>query len=362
MRADFASPRPPGHYEYTGNAMAKISKKKRVYSVGKALDQYLERYQRGSDLPVNYDDLTHYSDATPVFDREGRDTLWATALYASHERDTIYEGMVEIYANLRVKGDVSLMRHLVTDRIDVCTWGNTLPFRVRILNTLNENFDYFYVKRADASRVYGLELEHLLSPNSIEFLYGQNTLIEEHIAGIPGDVFLQQYLDRPSVNAVRLAKEFVKFNERCLTQLLGDMHAANYVVVMTIDLDETVYRLRAIDFDQQSYEPRLQIYLPQYYVANNPIVFLGMKHMTPETVSQYRQEERTLIRNRGFAEQTRLTRLLNVMQSDAIAPKAHLHQLREELAHYHDDSTFLSAPSMGHLVEHSLARIGWSRS
>ena len=40
--------------------------------------------------------------------------------------------------------------------------GNSQPFRVRIVNQFNDNYDYFYVKRADASCVYGLELEHVL--------------------------------------------------------------------------------------------------------------------------------------------------------------------------------------------------------
>ena len=74
------------------------------------------------------------------------------------------------YAALRSGGDLSTVEHLYVDRVDLCLYGNTLPFRVRIVNRLNENFDYFYVKRADASRVYGLELEHVLSPNAVHFL------------------------------------------------------------------------------------------------------------------------------------------------------------------------------------------------
>ena len=37
------------------------------------------------------------------------------------------------------------------------------------------------------------------------------TLVEEHIAGVPGDAFIRDYLHRPDFNGVRLAKEFVKF-------------------------------------------------------------------------------------------------------------------------------------------------------
>ena len=65
---------------------------------------------------------------------------------------------------------LSIVDYLYIDRVDLCVYGNTLPFRIRVVNRINENFDYFYVKRADASRIYGLELEHILSPNSINFL------------------------------------------------------------------------------------------------------------------------------------------------------------------------------------------------
>jgi hypothetical protein len=50
-------------------------------------------------------------------------------------------------------------------------------------------------KKADASRVYGLELEHILSPDKINFLVYEDTLVEEHIMGIAGDVFIKTLLD-----------------------------------------------------------------------------------------------------------------------------------------------------------------------
>src|SRR5690606_18046650 len=149
-----------------------------------ALRLYLERHGRALPLTVRYGDLLRYDDTTPVYDKHGRDTLWESVLYPASERRRIHEALVQTYARLRVRGDDSLMRHLVTDRVDVCSYGNTQPFRVRIRNKINENFDYFYVKRADASRIYGLELEHILSPNRIDFLHDEDTLIEEHVSGI----------------------------------------------------------------------------------------------------------------------------------------------------------------------------------
>ena len=149
----------------------------------------------------------------------------------------------------------------------------------------------------------------------------------------------------------------LKFNERCFFRLLGDMHSGNYVVSMTPDFDETVYRIRAIDFDQQSYEPRVKVYLPQYYKENNPIIMLGMKRMTPRTTKQYQQEERALMRLRAQAERDRLDDLLAVMQEDEIAPRNHVIQLRTELAEHHQDQGFLNCDSMGALVERSLAQL-----
>jgi hypothetical protein len=97
---------------------------------------------------------------------------------------------------------------------------------------------------------------------------------------------------------VRLAKEFVKFNERCFVRLLGDMHSGNFVVDITPDFEKMQYRMRPLDFDQQSHHWRKQVYLPQFYPQNNPIIKLGMEHMRPATVDQYQREERALIANR----------------------------------------------------------------
>ena len=338
-----------------------ISTRKQVIDVSQGLTSYLQRHAREVDLPLAYEDLVRYGDTTPVYDKRGRDTLWETVLYPASERRLIATQLVEIYAMLKVQGDTSLMRHLVTDRVDVCSFGNTQPFRVRILNTLNENFDYFYVKRADASRVYGLELEHILSPNRIAYLSHRNTLVEEHISGIPGDVFCRDYLEGAHLDEVRLAKEFVKFNERCFVRLLGDMHAGNYVVDMTPDFDETVYRIRAIDFDQQCYEPRCSVYLPQYYKENNPIIFLGMRTMTPETTLQYQEEERTLTLIRAASEQARLDDLLRTMAADVLAPRPHVEQLASELSQHYEDTRFLGCASMGALVRASLERLQESR-
>lgn len=334
--------------------MALISKKKRIYPISKALYAYLKKYDRQAELPVDYNDLLRFDNAIPQLDKNEKDTLWETVFYVQNEMEHIHYSLKKIYAMLRADGDLSVMEHLFVDRIDLCVYGNTQPFRIRIVNRINDNFDYFYIKNADASRIYGLELEHLLSPNRISYMVHHTTLIEEHIIGIPGDQFIKQYLDDPNLNEIRFAKEFVKFNERCFVRLLGDMHSNNFVVDITPDFEDVDYRIRAIDFDQQSYEGKKSIYLPQYFKENNPLIEIGLRCMTPETVKQYQKEERSLIAHRYKASKRAIAELLGAMANDNISTPANLENLKKDLARHYVDNTFLNCKSMGELVQKSL--------
>jgi hypothetical protein len=238
-----------------------IANKKIPFKISKPLREYLIEYGREIAMPIKYTDLTRYENSIPLYDKNGEDTLWVTVFYSQSDMADIHMSLKKMYAILQSDGDMSVVEHLYIDRIDLCMYGNTNPFRVRIVNKYNDIFDYFYVKVADASRVYGLELEHMLSPNQIGYFTDDNTLIEEHILGIPGDEFFKNYLNDKRTNKSRFAKEFIKFNERCFIRLLGDMHSSNFVVQIIHDLDDVHYRIRAIDFDQQSYEGRKNVYL-----------------------------------------------------------------------------------------------------
>lgn len=314
-------------------------------------------YDRDTALPVQYNDLVHYSEAYPYFDKNGVDTLWQTVLYDQSQRQGLDEGLTMIYALLKTDGDISVMEHLHVSRIDYCTFGNTNPFRIQIKNRLNDNYDYFYMKRADASRIYGLELEHILSPSRINYLVNKETLIEEHIAGIPGDVFIKEYLERPNCNKVRIAKEFVKFNERCFIRLLGDMRSYNYVVDVTPDFEDEQYRVRSIDFDQQSYEGKKIMYLPQFFKENNKVVELVMKLLNPQTIQQYQSEERTSLFHRLRSGRYRLKDLIDIMQTDTISTPEKIAQLGQELAKHHQEPKFLKCKGMGEIVRLHLKTI-----
>ncbi|MFN8322370.1 MAG: hypothetical protein U0T74_06890 [Chitinophagales bacterium] len=331
-----------------------ITKKKIIYPVNPELRSYLTHNSREINLPVAYTDLRHFNGSVPIRDKNGKDTLWEAAMYQQDELIHIHEGLKQIYSILKTGGDTSVHTHLHVERIDFCTFGNSNPFRIKIVNDFNDNYDYFYIKQADASRIYGLELEHILSPSRINYFVSNNTLIEEHIAGIPGDQFIQHYLNNAEFNKVRIAKEFVKFNERCFVRLLGDMRSYNYVFDITPDFEEVQFRIRAIDFDQQSYEGKKTLYLPQFFKENAVLVQLTLSLLAPETIRQYQKEERTLIARRSISSSHRLTQLIDIMDRDEISPKEKVTQLRKELSDHYNNYSFLDCTSMGELVRNSL--------
>lgn len=330
------------------------SKKKPCYPVSTHLKKYLKKYGRTYNLPIGYKDLLRSQDALPLLDPEGNDTLWQIFMYDEYTREELNQGLTMIYAMLKTDGDLSVMEHLKVDRIDYCTFGNSNPFRIRIRNRLNDNYEYFYVKQADANRIYGMELEHLLSPNRINFLIDGGSMIEEHIAGIPGDAFIKDYLKRPTTNKVRIAKELVKFNERCFVRLLGDMRSYNYVIDVTPDFEEEQYRIRAIDFDQQSYEGRHRMYFPQFFKENYELVELVLNLMNDTSIQQYQYEERTLMVRRLKLSRYRTKDLIDVMRRDELSTPEKIKQLAMELAEYHDVPGFRKCKTMGDIVRLNL--------
>ena len=328
-------------------------KKKAYYTVPAPLWSYLEKYGRTFDFPTIYEDMHRFSQLFPIMDREGNDTLWKSCHYDPSIKEGLKQKLTKIYSLLKT-GDYKSVDHLDLQRVDYCEFGNSKPFRIRIVNLYNDNYDNFYVKVADASRIYGLELEHILSPNRINYLANGNTLIEEHIAGVPGDNFIRDYFDREETNEVRIAKEFVKFNERCFIRLLGDMRSYNYVVDITPDFEEVQYRVRAIDFDQQSYEGAKEMYLPHTFKENKQVVGLCTSLLNYQTMNQYKDEERNLISRRVQASGRRLNYLWEAMLNEEISSPEKVETLAKGLNEFHSSQSFTKCTTMGELVKKNL--------
>ena len=332
-----------------------ISKKKPIFPITPELSNYLGREGRLIRIPLFYDDLLRFNGGIAVYDKNGEDTLWNRVYYSEWEREEIEDNLKRIYSILHADGSDGILPYLAIDHIDFCTFGNSKPFRVKVRNVLNDIYSYLYIKKSDSSRIYGLELEDILSPNHMNYLVHKDTLIEEHILGIPGDVFINERL--PSCkeqDKKALAKEFVKFNERCFVRLLGDMRSYNYVMVITHDFDRPQYRIRAIDFDQQSYEGNPKVYKPQFLKENKSLVDMTLSLLQQESIDQYILEERSSLAKRAVSEAERLQSLLNCMKNDKISSPKKTEELREGLLKLTGDVNFKKSQNMGEILESAL--------
>ncbi|MBE9488969.1 MAG: hypothetical protein IMY67_01625 [Bacteroidetes bacterium] len=333
----------------------KISKKKPSFPVIKELHSYLSEYNRNIRIPIFYEDLLRFQGSVVVYDKNDVDTLWIRVYYNEFERQEIDLSLKKIYAILHSDGTEITFPFLNIDAIDYCTFGNSKPFRIKVRNILNDNFTYFYVKKADASRIYGIELEHMLSPHNLNFLVYKDTLIEEHISGIPGDEFIKDMLPKCiKSEKSQIAKEFIKFNERCMIRLLGDMRSYNYVIIPTHDFDQVVYKIRAIDFDQQSYEGKLNIYRPQFFKENFDMVGIVSETIQKESLDQYVLEERSAIAKRILSYHDRINELINCMISDTISKPENIKQLKSNLYDYTLDLNFKHSKNMGEILNSAL--------
>ena len=133
-------------------------------------------------------------------------------------------------------------------------------------------------------------------------------------------------------------------------RLLGDMRSYNYAVEVTPDFEENQYRVRAIDFDQQCYEGRRSLYLPQFFKNNLPVVKLCTELINRETARQYQREERALIKRRLNFSMNRINHLRDCMCADRISSLEKTEQLKKELAEMHQDKRFLKCETMGEIT------------
>jgi len=329
-----------------------MSKKKPTFPVNELLDSYLKKYNRNVKIAVLYEDLLRFQGSVVLYDKNDVDTLWIRTFYSDFDRQEIDASLKKIYTILHSDGNDETIPFLNVDGIDYCTFGNSKPFRVKIRNIINDNYTYFYVKKADASRIYGLELEHILSPHNMNFLVHKDTLIEEHISGIPGDDFIKDFLPKCTESEKsQIAKEFVKFKERCLVRLLGDMRSYNYVIIPTHDFDQIIYKIRAIDFDQQSFEGNLKVYDLQFLKENFKIVDMVNRKLDNNSIMQYKLEERSFMAKRMITSPRRTSRLIKCMKNDTLSFPDNVQLLKKHLIKYVGDVKFKECTNMGEILE-----------
>ena len=134
------------------------------------------------------------------------------------------------------------------------------------------------------------------------------------------------------------------------------MRAYNFVVEITQDFDNVQYRLRAMDFDQQNFEGRKNIYKPQFYSDNIDLVDLVQELMKEDVVKQYQRIERVAMKKRFFAYRQRTRSLLRQMRRDKISTDQNIALLSTELSKYHNDTIFLDYNNMGDILNRHLEK------
>jgi hypothetical protein len=107
-----------------------------------------------------------------------------------------------------------------------------------------------------------------------------------------------------------------------------------------------VYKIRAIDFDQQCYEGNLKC-TDLNFKENYPMVKLVKDKLQNSSIEQYKDEERAVLAKRIHSAENRIKRLLQIMGDDVIAPEEHLKQLQLELYRYTNDMNLKKAKSRG---------------
>ena len=134
-------------------------------------------------------------------------------------------------------------------------------------------------------------------------------------------------------------------------RLLGDMRSVNYVVGITPDFEAVQYRVRPIDFDQQSYHGRAKTYMAYHFDSNKAVTRMSFREMNRQTIAQYAEEERTQMARRARAERSRLQALLRTMEREELAPMENIIRLRNGLNRIHGTDKFTECETMGALTK-----------
>lgn len=338
---------------YSGQSDRPLVRKDKV-SVGDALGEYLQRHGCSSGCALRYAHLLDYSHTDSLCDAAGKHTHWERVTYHPRTEASLHRELINAYCSLAPLSDSFDRPSLHVSAIDFCEYANSMPFRI----TLSDGkafSDLIYVKEADASRIYGLELERLLSDAGLSFVWQADTLVERQISGRFGDEYLLD-ADHFNVGQKRSAAlAFVAFNAACFARLLGDMRSYNFVYN---EAPSGSIRFRAIDFDQQCHEGFLQLYFPHFYAENRLLVDWVANLLSPEETEQEEQQMIEAMRSSAERHRRRLADLLQILSGETLSERYKLLQLRNALAQYHGDRSFEQCHSMGELLSRQLANAG----
>jgi len=91
------------------------------------------------------------------------------------------------------------------------------------------------------------------------------------------------------------------------------MRSYNFVVIKSKNDGAVNFRIKAIDFDQQCYEVRMNLYLPQFYKENIEYLQMTLNLLNDELIEAIRLSESKQLAGLAVKNSRRLSELLQVM-------------------------------------------------
>jgi aspartate carbamoyltransferase regulatory subunit len=129
------------------------------------------------------------------------------------------------------------------------------------------------------------------------------------------------------------------------------MRSYNYVITPIHDFDKIIYKIRAIDFDQQSFEGNLKVYNLQFMKENLKMVQMVGERLQNSSINQYKIEERSYIAKRMISSPDRIQHIVRCMIHDTISFPHHIERLKNDLIGYVGDVEFKKCNNMGEILE-----------
>jgi len=214
---------------------------------------------------------------------------------------------------------------------------------------------FFFAKpfnSEDVGRIFGLELEHLLSPYKFDYSVGGQAIYEDGIEGMEARDFLFASGIKTASDPAFL-EELVRLDYRCQTMLVGDMHSYNYLVTAIRDANGSSFKIRAIDFDQ--------LFSVRYDINRRDLdtsVFRepqvpkkeAIKILGKERYNSIVSLERECMRKRFIESQSRICDLTKIIGYSEHCNKD-FEKLAKQLALFHKDNAFLDESKVSNAGE-----------
>ncbi len=309
--------------------------------------EYLGNYCRFTNLP-SYKEIREglISSRRKVF-LEHSDESYITPLIIPEEIIDEKSSIIKRVASHLWGGNdkvEKLFKELEIKSIEEMSYADTKPLRIR-LNFSDKLEEVFYAKKFDERRLFGLELENLLSQYKYNYSASGGGIYEEEIKGVEAI----EIAENTRKERIYL-EELVKLDYRSFVMLLGDMHNQNYLISRIDYKNDKEYCARPIDFDKLFEVGELR---------NGFVLSLNQRKTAISKMGWERYRsiinlEREKMRKRYLENSARIISLLNIISSSDSC-NIRTENIRNSLIRYYSSEKallpdFSKARNMGHLL------------